>query len=124
MNVVDSSGWIEYLTDGPAAADFAPPLEALDQLVVPTICILEVAKWVRRSAGPREAARVVALMKQGQVAGLDPETAVLAAELGLQHALALADSVILATAQMHGAMLWTQDAHFQSLAGVRFFAKR
>ena len=35
----------------------------------------------------------------------------------------MADGIILATARSAGAVLWTQDADFEGLAHVRYFAK-
>jgi len=62
-------------------------------------------------------------MQQGRVVELDTNTAVTAARVSLEHKLPMADSVILATAHVHGAVVWTQDADFQDLDGVRYRAK-
>lgn len=122
-NVVDSSGWLEYMTDGPNAEVFAPPIEDMDRLVVPTIAVAEVFRWVLRERGESDAMQALALMEQAMVVELDPALAVSAAKLGLAHKLPLADSVILATARAYNATLWTQDADFSSLPGVRYFPK-
>lgn len=123
MNVVDSSGWIEYVVDGPNADHFAEPIEDVSALVVPTISILEVFRWVLRERGEAEAIQTVALMQQGEIVDLDTPLATQAAQLGLKHKLPLADSIMLATAQAYGATLWTQDADFDGVAGVNFLAK-
>lgn len=123
MNVVDSSGWLEYFADAPNAKFFAKPILDTERLVVPTISLLEVFKRVFQQRGENAALRVVAHMRQGRVVPLDSETALLAAKLGIGHKLPLADSVILATARLHGATVWTQDSDFQGIEGVRYVAK-
>ena len=124
MNVVDSSGWLEYFGDDSNAQFFAPAIEAVDDLLVPTISILEVFKRVTQQRGHDDALQAVAAMQQGTVVVLDPPVALLAAQLGLEHGLPLADSVILATARRFGATLWTQDSDFKGLPQVRYKSKR
>ena len=124
MNVVDSSGWIEYFNGGPNARFFQPAILATDELVVPTMVILEVYRHIRKHGGWDAALRAVAGMKQGKVQELDEQMALNAGELGIEHGLPLADSVILASARIHGATLWTQDSDFQGLEGVNFKEKR
>jgi toxin FitB len=63
-------------------------------------------------------------MKLGRVVDLDYKLAVTAARISLKEKLPMADSIILATAREYGATLWTQDAHFEGIAGVRFYAKK
>jgi len=122
-NVVDSSGWLEYLADGTNADFFAAAIEDFEQLVVPSLSILEVFKWVLRERGEDAALQAAALMQQGQVIELDVPLALRAAKLGLEQGLPLADSVILATAHACGAVLWTQDADFEGVEGVEYRAK-
>ena len=122
-NVVDSSGWLEYLADGANAEFFAPAIEDTEHLVVPALSVLEVFKWVLRERGEDAALQAAALMQQGHVIELDVALAIQAAKLGLQHRLPLADSVMLATAQVYGAVLWTQDADFEEISGVRYRPK-
>ena len=124
MNVVDSSAWLEYFANGPNASFFAAAIEATEDLVVPTITVLEVFKRVHQQRGEGPALQAAALMQQGQVVDLTSALALAAATLGLEHKLPLADSVVLATARLHEATLWTQDADFDGLPGVRFRAKR
>jgi predicted nucleic acid-binding protein len=123
VNLVDSSGWLEYLADGPNAEFFAPPIEDTGRLIVPTISVLEVFKRVLQQRSENEALRAVALMRQGKVVDLDADLALSAAKLGREHGLPLADSVILATARKLGATVWTQDSDFEELEGVRYIAK-
>ena len=120
MNVVDSSGWLEYLTDSDRADLFAPAIEDTDRLIVPTISLYEVYKKVLRERGENAAAYVFSLMSLGQVIDLDSSLALEAA----QHPLPLADSIIYATALRQGATLWTQDGHFEGVEGVRYFKKQ
>jgi predicted nucleic acid-binding protein len=124
VNLVDSSGWLEYFVDGPGADSFAPAIEDLESLLVPTICLVEVAKIIRRERGEPEAFEAAAQMELGRVVDLNASLARSAAGLGILHRLPLADSIILATAQAHGATVWTQDADFEHLPGVKYFPKR
>ena len=124
MNVVDSSAWLEYFADGPNAGFFAPAIEATDELVVPSICLLEVFKRVCQQRGEGPALQVVAVMQQGRVVDLDSALALMAAKIGSDTKLALADSVVLATARQAEATLWTQDADFEGLPGVKFREKK
>jgi len=124
MNVVDSSAWLEYFADGPNAAVFAKPIEATRFLLVPSLSLFEVFKRVSQQRNEDEALRAIAVMEQGKVVDLDRATALEAARLSLLHHIAMADSVMLATAQRNRATLWTQDADFEDLPGTRYYAKR
>jgi predicted nucleic acid-binding protein len=124
MNVVDSSGWLEYFADGPNADFFAPAIEDLSDLLVPTLSLYEVFKNVLPQRGEGDALQAVAVMVQGQVIDLDMDLALSAAKVSTELKVPMADSVILATAQAHDATLWTQDADFEEIAGVQYVAKR
>jgi predicted nucleic acid-binding protein len=124
MNVIDSSGWLEYLTDGPNAEFFKVPIRDEAQLIIPTICLYEVFKVTLSREGKDKAIRVVGNMSFGRIVDLDRETALAAAHLSLREKLATADSLILATARAHDATLWTQDEHFKDLPGVKFIEKK
>lgn len=124
MNVVDSSAWLEYFADGPNAKVFANAIEDLDQLIVPTLCLLEVFKKVLAEKGETAALEKVAQMHQGKIVDLDASVALNAAKLGFSFKLPLADSVVLATARMHQAVLWTQDADFEGIESVNYFPKK
>jgi predicted nucleic acid-binding protein len=123
VNVVDSSGWIEYFAGGPNAAAFRPAILDLARLIVPAIALYEAYKWMVRESDPDRAERAVNAMRQGWVVNLDADLAVEAAKLSRQHGLPMADSLIYATARVHGALVWTQDDDFRDLPGVRYFAK-
>ncbi len=124
MNVVDSSGWLEYFADGPDADLFAASIENVPELVVPSIGIYEVFKRVLGQRGEGEALQAVAVMQQGLVVDLDAAIALRAARISVDSGLPMADSVILATARAHDATLWTQDSDFEGMEGVRYVEKR
>ena len=123
MNVVDSSGWLEYFGDGPNAAFFSDPLAKPDDLIVPAISVFEVFKRVLQQRDEASALQVAALMQQGREVALDPALAMAAAKLSFELKLPMADSIILATARQFNAVLWTQDADFANLPGVRYAAR-
>jgi predicted nucleic acid-binding protein len=124
LHVVDSSGWLEYFADGPNADFFAAALEEPDALVVPAVSLYEVFKRVLQQRSEDLALRAVAQMRQGRVVDLDTALALHAARLSVAHRLPMADSMILATARRHDAVLWTQDADFDGIEGVRYRARR
>lgn len=121
MNVVDSSAWLEYFAAGPNARHFAAAVSVAEELVVPTVTLCEVFKVVLREASENAALQAVAALQKGTVADLTPKLAMAASRLSLRHALPMADAITLATAQAHGATLWTQDAHFKGIDGVKYF---
>jgi predicted nucleic acid-binding protein len=117
--VLDSSCWIEYFADSERADLFAPVVEAVESLVVPVLTVYEVFKKLLREAGEDTATAALSLMQRGRVIDIDTSLSLEAAANGLP----MADSLIYATARRHGAVLWTQDGHFEGLPGVKFFAK-
>lgn len=123
MNVVDSSGWLEYFADGPNAEFFAPVIENAAELVVSVINLYEVFKRVLQQRGEDEALRAIATMMLGRVAELNQSLALNAARISTNLKLPMADSLILATAQACDAILWTQDADFENVEGVRYIPK-
>ena len=124
MNVVDSSGWLEYFADGPNAAFFAPPIEATRELLVPTLSLYEVFKRVLQQRGEGPALQAVALMQQGQVVDLTAAIALSAAKASIERRLPMADSIMLVTARAAGATFWTQDADFEGHEGVKYVARK
>lgn len=124
MNVVDSSGWLEYLADGPNASFFAPAIEHTADLVVPMLSLFEVFKRVLQQRDESQALQAVALMHQGQLVDLTAPLAIDAARLSRSARLPMADSIMLATARAYGAALWTQDADFEHMLGVRYRAAK
>lgn len=123
MNVVDSSGWLEYFGNGRNADFFAPIVQDLASLVVPTVSLYEVFKRILLERTESEALQAVAVMHQGKVVDLTETVALTAAKLSLQHKLPMADALILATAKSFNATLWTQDSDFEGLPNVQYIAK-
>jgi predicted nucleic acid-binding protein len=123
MNVVDSSGWIEYFAYGPNVAFFAPVIENTPELIVPTITIYEVYKWVLLYGGSPKTTWNISLLVDAYVVPMDSYLAVEAAENALKFKLSVADSIILTTTKLYGATLWTQDAHFAGIPDVKYIAK-
>lgn len=123
MNLIDSSGWIEYITGGKNAGFFDQPINDTENLLVPVVCIYEVFKRVLREFGEERALETAGVMTLGQVIDQDRQTAISAAQISLELKLAMADSFILAIAREHDAILWTQDEHFKDLPGVKFIIK-
>lgn len=120
MNVVDSSAWLEYFADGPNAGEFAEVIADTERLIVPGITLFEVFKRVRVQRDPAAALYAVAQMMRGRVVDLDAELAVASAALSAEIGLAMADSVVLATARDADATLWTQDSDFEGMEGVEY----
>ena len=121
MNVVDSSGWLEYFARGTNANFFAPAVQETEKLVVPTVCMYEVFKRLLVQRGEESALRAIGIMSLGIIADLTREIAVNAAATSSELKIAMADSIILATTRSYDATLWTQDADFEHIAGVRYF---
>ena len=124
MNVVDSSGWLEYFADGSNADFFAPAVEDSQQLLVPIICIYEVFKRVLQQRGLAAAQTNIADMLSGQVIVLDDSLAMSAVKLSIELKLPMAESIILAAARAYDAVLWTQDDHFNGLDQVKFIERK
>ena len=120
MNVIDSSAWLEYFANGPNADAFAEPIESPEDLVVPAITVFEVFRRVAQQRGERAALGYAGVLLRSPVVDVTAELAVEAARLGLRLGLPMADSLVLATARAHGATLWTQDADFDGVDGVRY----
>ena len=124
MNVVDSSGWLEYFSDGVNASFFAPAIVEPADLIVPTVSLYEVFKRVLQQRDESQALRAVAAMQQGMVVELTTPIALSAAKVSTELRLPMADAVMLATARTYGATLWTQDAHFEGVEGAKYIQAR
>ena len=124
MNVVDSSGWLEYLADGPNADFFANSILATADLLVPMLSLYEVFKRVLQQRGEDDALQAMALMQQATIVELSAALALSAARISLNDKIPMADSIMLATARAYGATLWSQDSDFENIAGVRYTAKK
>jgi len=123
MNVVDSSGWLEYFANADNASFFAPIIINTNELIVPTINLYEVFKRTLQDRNKEEALKAAAWMSQGRLVDLNMTLALEAAKISADLKLPMADSIILATARAYDATLWTQDADFEGIDGVQFIAK-
>lgn len=123
MRVVDTSVWVERLTDSALGRELAAEIPARDQCIVPTIVQLELSKWLLREMGEDGADPVIAYTQKCVVVALDTPIALLAAELHREYRLATADAIVYASARAHGAELLTCDAHFDGLPAVLYIPK-
>jgi predicted nucleic acid-binding protein len=121
--VIDSSGWIEFFTDGPLADEYASRLRKLTAVVTPVIVIYEVYKRLKRELSEDDAVIAVSAMQRSQVVAIDQEIALTAADLSLEHRLAMADALVLATARKFQAELITSDRDFEGVIGVTYLPK-
>ena len=121
MNVVDSSAWMAWFAGNGNARHFGAVINDTANLLVPSVTLTEVFKSVSRQRDEESAIRAVTQMEQGHIVSLDESLAIDAAVCGLEFKLPLADSIIYATARKFGATLWTQDADFERLSGVKSF---
>jgi len=124
MNVVDSSGWLEYFADGPNADYFSVPIEDTESLIVPTISLYEVFKRILQQRDETEALNKIAFMQLGKVIDLSSPTALHAAKISADLKIPMADSIMLASARELDALLWTQDADFKGLKEVNFTERK
>lgn len=118
MKVIDSSVWLELVTDGPLAARCSEHLADLAEVVTPTVVLLEVYLVLRRQGRERAALRAVGEMEYTRVVAVDTHVAITAADLSIHHGLAAADALIYATARLEGCELVTADIDFCGLPGV------
>ena len=123
MNVVDSSGWLEYFSKGETAEFFSAAIQDTENLLIPTISIYEVFKRMLIQLGEESALQSVGIMSLGITVDLTQEIAINAAKISSDLKIAMADSVILATARAYDATLWTQDVDFEGIEGVKFVRK-
>ena len=123
MNVVDSSGWIEFFLAGPSGPLFKPVIEQRDKLLVPVIALYEVHKILSRKMPADVVASCLNVMRLGRVLDLTDRRAIAAADVAIRHRLAMANAVMYAMALEHKATFWTQDVDYQGLPSVNFFPK-
>ena len=123
MNLVDSSGWIEYLQDTPRADLFAEPIEDRHHLLVPTIALFEVHTVLSRSLPSNLVNQCLDVMRLGRVLDLTDERAIAASTIASRHRLAIADAAMYSLAQEFEATFWTQDVDYLGLDGVHYCPK-
>jgi predicted nucleic acid-binding protein len=124
MIVVDSSGWLEFLTDGPLAEEYAVHLREPSEVITPSIVLYEVYKHSKRLRGEEGGLDASAIMTKTLIVPLDEETAMEAADLSLEYKLAMADAIVLATARLHNAEVVTSDVDFEGIPGVIYIPKK
>ncbi len=123
MNVVDTSGWLEYFEGGRNARKFSTPIKETEELVVPTICIYEISKVILRESDENHLLQALAAIQKGQIVALTPSIAAAAAKVSLKHKLPMVDSIIYTTAKFCNATVWTQDVDFEGLPNVNYIPK-
>jgi toxin FitB len=123
MNVVDSSGWIEFFLGSVEGRAYKPVIEQTAQLVVPALAIFEVHRFLSRSTNPVSRDACLDVMRRGTVVDITDARAIAASEAAQTHKLAMADAVMYSIAREFKADLWTQDVDYQGLAGVKFLPK-
>ncbi|OQA20875.1 MAG: PIN domain protein [Actinobacteria bacterium ADurb.Bin346] len=123
MNLVDSSGWLEYFTDGKNAKYFAPVIENTENLIVSVINLYEVFKKISVEKNENSAIQAIAFMQQSKIIDITESISIFAAKLSIDYKLPMADSLIYATAKIHDAIVWTQDSDFENLEDVKYFQK-
>lgn len=123
MNLVDSSGWLEYFADGKNSDFFSKAIEDTTNLIVSAINIYEVFKKILRERDENSALQAVAVMQQATFKEVDFSISILAAKLSYEYKIPMADSLILATVNLHKAILWRQDSDFKDIPEVQYIDK-
>lgn len=124
MNIIDSSGWLEYFADGPNAGFFAKTiLEKPLKIIMPAIIIYEVFKKILYESGETSALQVIAQMQKYQTENIDVSLALSAAKISHKHKIPIADSMICAVSCRYNALIWTQDKHLKGLTNVKYIKK-
>lgn len=123
MRVVDTSAWIEWLADSKTGAKLEADIPDSDSWIVPTIVLMEVAKWLEREMDRRILRAIIAFARECHVVSLDANLAIRAAEVSKKYKLSTADAIIYATALEHDADLLTCDSHFEGLERVVLVGK-
>ncbi len=124
MNVVDSSAWLAWFAGEPNAKQFKKAITDTDNLIVPVLCVYEVFKVLLRETGETDALKAITLLQHGKIVDLDTEISMNAAKLSHDKNLPMADSIIYTISEKYSATLWTQDADFEGLPGVKYFPKK
>lgn len=124
MNIVDTSGWLEYIGDTDRAGLFSETIENISELIVPTIILYETFKKLILESDENKALVSLAHMQQAKIVEIDSSIALYAAKLSIQHKLPMADAIIYAVAKKFGAVVWTQDEHFEAMEDVKYFPKK
>lgn len=124
MNIVDTSGWLEYFAESKNSIHYEKAIAQIDRLIVPTIVLYEVFKKIANEYDEDKALMAIAHMKLAKVVDINETIAIYAAKISIEKKMPMADSIIYATAEMYGATVYTQDEHFSKLANVKHFSKK
>ena len=122
--LVDTCGWIEWLTNGKLAASFEPYFKHLSELIIPTLVQYELYKWICREKNSTLALEIIGTTENGNVIPLDTKLALYAADMATEYKLAMADAIVYTTSKSHNALLITADKYFKNLPNVKYFEKR
>ena len=123
MNLVDSSGWLEYFADGKNSKVFAPVIQNPEELIVSTINLYEVYKKILIERDEMSSIEAIGIMQQARVIDVDASISIEAARISQEMKIPMADSLIYATAKQNDAIVWTQDSDFKNLDNVKFIKK-
>ena len=124
MIIVDSCGWLEWFTDGGLADQYHEYLAAESNILMPAIIIYEVYKILKRELNEEKALLAVGYMKKCQLIPFDDNLALTAADIALHEKLAMADAIIVATAQAHNCRIISSDADLKDQVNVKFIPKK
>jgi len=118
LYLVDSTGWLEYLTEDSKASAFSHYLEGEASVLVPSVVIFEVYRHLAKHRGRPMADRFASQALLRKVIPLDETVALAAANVSLDHRLTATDAIVYATARVCQAQLVTANTHFRGLPGV------
>jgi predicted nucleic acid-binding protein len=122
--LIDSWAWIEYWKGEGLAMEAARYIEGDEESVVSTINIAEIYFWVARYYDEGKAnEKLRTVEKRCHVIAVERETAIAAAKIRILNKLALADSLIVATARSAGGKVVTGDSDMKHLEDVIFLKK-
>jgi predicted nucleic acid-binding protein len=116
--IVDSSGWLEFITSDTKAELYRRYLQGERPILVPTIVLYEVRKILLMRHTKVIADFFVSEALRHSVIPVDQEIALAAVVTSIQHGLAMADALLYATAEKRAAEFVTSDSHFRDLPGV------
>lgn len=124
MIVVDSFGWIEWLTEGPLADKYAEYLRSSNEVITPVVIVYEVYKKLKQTLNEESALRMVARLHETKIVPITPDLALFAADVSLKHKLPMADALVYATALSQRCSVVTSDPHFERLEKVIFIKEK
>ena len=120
--VLDSSGWIELLSGSSRAKLYQPVLRA-KRLVVPAIVRYEVGRYMLTQGDASAMELALRALSRFEFIPMDETLADSAVRLAQRHKFSMADAFVYASSQSVQGELWTQDSHFATLPGVKYFRK-